>query len=160
PSAALAHLRASFVSGCTRPLPYRQQQLAGIEKFLTQREHEIEEALFLDMGKPRFEGFTAEVALVAGEVGYVRKNLASWAEPQSVSTTIAAQPGKSRIHHEPLGVVLIIGPWNYPVQLLLMPLIGAVAAGNCAVLKPSEIAPATSKLIADRLPEYVSPDCV
>ena len=160
PSMAVAQLRRSFESGCTRPLAFRQRQLEGLDCFLKEREQEIEEALFLDMGKPRFEAFTAEVSLVAGEIALARKKLPSWDRPKAVCTSIAAQPGKSRVYHEPLGVVLIVGPWNYPVQLLLMPLIGAIAAGNCAVLKPSEIAPATSKLIAERLPEYVSAECV
>ena len=75
-------------------------------------------------------------------------------------TAVACQPGRSFIYSEPLGVVLIIGPWNYPLQLLLLPLVGAIAAGNCAVLKPSELAPATSSLIAKVLPQYLDPACV
>ena len=89
-----------------------------------------------------------------------RRKLGSWTKRQRVPTAIACQPGRSYIHCEPLGVVLIIGPWNYPLQLVLLPLVGAIAAGNCAVLKPSELAPATSGLIAGVLPQYLDPACV
>jgi aldehyde dehydrogenase (NAD+) len=156
----VARLRASFESGRTRPLGYRQEQLAGLARFLEERETEIESAIHRDLGRPSVEIYASEIALIASEVALTRKKLRSWAKPQRVLTSLVAQPGKSRIHHEPLGVVLIIGPWNYPLQLVLAPLVGAIAAGNCAIVKPSEIVPTTSALLAARLPEYLDPECV
>ncbi len=153
-------LRGSFESGRTRPLEHRHKQLLGLARFLKEREHDIEQALHDDMGRPAFEVYPSEIALIVAEIALTRKKLASWSRPRRVPTAMACQPGRSFIYHEPLGVVLIIGPWNYPLQLLLLPLVGAIAAGNCAVLKPSELAPATSGLIAKALPDYVDAACV
>src|SRR5205814_325437 len=121
----------------TRPPAYREAQLAGLGRFLKEREREIEEALHQDLGRPALEAFTADIALTAAEIVSTRKKLSSWMKPERVPTALVAQPGKSRIYREPLGIVLIIAPWNYPIQLSLIPLIGAIAAGNCAVIKPS-----------------------
>ena len=159
-SELVARLRASFAGGRTRPLDYRQQQLEGIGRFLREREREIESALHHDMGRPAFEVYPSEIAFIAAEIALARKKLRSWSKPQRVSTSLVGQPGASWIYREPLGVVLIIAPWNYPLQLLLVPLIGAIAAGNCAIVKPSELVPATSALIASRLPEYIDGECV
>lgn len=153
-------LRTSFNSGRTRPLKYRQEQLAGISRFLKERESEIETALYEDMGRPTLEAFTGDIASLNAELKFFQKNLVSWIKPERVSTALAAQPGKSLIYREPYGVALIISPWNYPIQLSLNPLIGAIAAGNCAVVKPSEIAPATSALLAKFLPMYIDSECV
>ena len=95
---------------------------------------------------PSIEIYASEIALVASELALTRKKLRSWTKPQRVPTSLVGQPGKSRIYHEPLGVVLIIGPWNYPLQLVLAPLVGAIAAGNCAIVKPSEVVPTISAL--------------
>ncbi len=156
----VAGLRAAFADGRTRPLPYRQRQLAGLGRFLVERERQIEEALHQDLGKPSLEAYCAEIAFAARQLAIVRKHLSAWTRPEIVATPLFALPGVSRIYHEPLGVVLIISPWNYPLQLLLVPLIGALAAGNCAVVKPSELAPATSSLFANLLPEYVDKECL
>jgi aldehyde dehydrogenase (NAD+) len=156
----VTRLRASFDSGRTRPLVYRRRQLEGLGRFLKEREGEIERALHDDMGRPAFEAYPSEIALIVAELALARKKLKSWTKPERVRTAMACQPGRSFIYREPLGVVLIIGPWNYPLQLLLLPLVGAIAAGNVAVLKPSELAPATSRLIARRLPEYLDAACV
>ncbi len=158
--AAVESLRRTFDSGRTRPLEFRQEQLAGIARFVKERESEIENAIQQDLGRPALEIYASETALVASEVALTRKHLRSWAKPQRVPTSMVAQPGKSRIYHDPLGVVLIIGPWNYPLQLVLAPLVGAIAAGNCAIVKPSEVAPTISELLAAQLPEYVDPECV
>jgi aldehyde dehydrogenase (NAD+) len=155
----VARMRASFNSGRTRPLEYRLEQLAGIARFLKEREAEIEQAIHRDLGRPALEVYSSEVAFIASELALVRKKLASWMKPQRVLTSLVGQPGKSLIYREPLGVVLIIGPWNYPLQLVLVPLLGAIAAGNCAIVKPSEVAPATSELLAARLNDYVDPQC-
>jgi aldehyde dehydrogenase (NAD+) len=155
----VARLRDRFNGGRTRPLAYRRQQLDGIARFLKEREGEIERALRHDMERPSFEVYPSEIAFTAAELALTCRKLDSWSKPQRVHTSLVGQPGKSRIYREPLGVVLIIGPWNYPLQLLLVPLLGALAAGNCAIVKPSELAPATSALLAARLPEYIDNEC-
>jgi aldehyde dehydrogenase (NAD+) len=160
PSATVARLRAAFDSGRTRLVAFRLDQLAGLARFVKDRERDIEEALHHDLGKPALEAFTAEIAFTARELALVQKKLPAWIRPQRVATPLFALPGKSLIQHDPLGVVLIIAPWNYPLQLSIGPLIGAIAAGNCAVLKPSEVAPATSTLLATFLPQYLAGDCV
>ena len=159
-SATVARLRASFESRRTRPLEYRLEQLAGLARFLKECEPEIDKAIHQDLGRPSIEIYSSEIAFVASEVALTRKKLRSWSKPQRVPTSLVGQPGRSRIYHDPLGVVLIIGPWNYPLQLVLVPLVGAIAAGNCAIIKPSEVVPATSALLAERLPQYLDPECV
>jgi aldehyde dehydrogenase (NAD+) len=156
----VSQLRATYESGKMRPIKERQRQLDGLLRFLKVREGEIEEALKDDLGRPSIEVYPTEIAFVASEALLARKKLKAWSKPARVATALVGQPGRSWIYHEPLGVVLIIGPWNYPVQLVLGPLTGAIAAGNCAIIKPSEVAPATSDLLARYLPDYVSPECV
>jgi len=159
-SATLRELRAAFAAGRTRPLEWRDRQLAALQRLLEEREDEILEALHADVGKPALEAWVAEVQYIRGELALMRRKLPRWVAPERVATPLLAQPGSSRIYREPLGVVLVISPWNYPFQLAIGPLVGVLAAGNCAVVKPSELAPATSALIARRLPEYVDPACV
>jgi aldehyde dehydrogenase (NAD+) len=158
--ALVKELRAAFDSGKTRPIAWRLQQVAGLGRLVREREAEIAEALHADLGKPRIESFIAESNYVRGDAEHVIKHLASWMKPEKVRTPLVTQPGTSRIHREPLGVALIVGPWNYPFQLVIEPLLGALAAGNCALIKPSEVAPATSALLARWLPQYVDPECV
>ena len=153
-------LRTYFNSGHTRSLEWRQQQLAGIEQFLKQHETDIEQALYQDMGRPSLEAFTGDIATLRSELKLARKKLPSWLKPEKVKSTLAVQPGKSYIYREPFGVVLIIAPWNYPIQLSVNPLIGAIAAGNCVVLKPSELAPASSKLLANVLPNFLDKQAI
>lgn len=155
----VTQLRSNFNQGMTRPLAFRQQQLAGLAQFLKDHETAIEYALYQDMGRPKLEAYTGDIAMSAAEITYAQKNLKHWIKPKKVWTTLAALPGKSRIYQEPYGVALIIAPWNYPLQLALSPLVGAIAAGNCAILKPSELAPATSALLANFLPNYINTEC-
>ena len=103
---------------------------------------EIEQALFADLKKNREETYATETGLVLAEINVTLKNLREWMEPKSAGTNLVNLPSTSKIYRDPLGIVLIIAPWNYPVQLLLIPLVGAIAGGNCVVLKPSEFAPA------------------
>ena len=156
----VSQLRTHFNIGLTRSLAYRQQQLSGLMRFITECEDKIIQALHTDLRKPPAEVIIAETGLVAAELKFTQKNLANWMAPKRVRTPLIAQPGKSFLYREPLGVVLIIAPWNYPINLTLLPLIGALAAGNTVVLKPSEIAPATSALLATHLPNYIDPDCL
>ena len=156
----VADLRASFDQGRTRPIAWRRRQLEGIKRLLIEKEDAICEALAKDVGKPRFEAFTAEVSFTLGELNDLLGQLDKLARPEKVGTPIFAMPGKSEIYKDPLGVVLVIAPWNYPFQLAMGPLIGAVAAGNCVALKPSEVAAHTSNLLATELPNYVDTSCI
>lgn len=153
-------LRARFDAGLTRSMAWRIRQLEGIERFTQEREHDIAAALHADLGKPELEAYGAEISFVANDAAHMRKHLREWAKPERVSTPLVAHPGRSLILREPLGVVLIIAPWNYPFQLLMAPLCAAIAAGNAALLKPSEIAPHTSALLARELPKYVDESCI
>lgn len=137
-----------FATGATRPLPYRLQQLAALERAIAEMECALIEALREDLGRPTLESLAAEIAMVQSEIRYVQRNLPSWVQPRKVGSRLLHYRAQSWIVPEPLGRVLIIGPWNFPVQLTLMPLIGAIAAGNCAIVKPSEQAPRTSAVIA------------
>jgi aldehyde dehydrogenase (NAD+) len=153
-------LTATFNSGKTKDLAWRREQLQAVERMMSEREQDIFDALQSDLGKSAMESFTTETAYVSGDAAYSRKNLTRWTRKQRVSTPIIGQPGKSWIQAEPLGIVLVIGAWNYPLQLTLAGMSAAIAAGNCVVLKPSELAPATSALIAQLVPEFLDPDCI
>ena len=148
-------LRAYFETGATKPLSWRLSQLDALEHFLMERDQDIEDALRADLRKPPTEAFTSEAGIALSELRLTRKKLASWMKPERVRTSKIAMPGRSYIYREPLGATLIIGAWNYPLHLVLVPLIGAIAAGNCAVLKPSEVAPNVSALIAKWIPKYL-----
>ncbi|MBG6179102.1 aldehyde dehydrogenase family protein [Arthrobacter sp. CAN_A1] len=151
---AVARLRRTFDAGTTRPLDWRRAQLKGLIRLFAEREVDLTDALHADLGKSRLEGLVSELSLVRAEAEYALQHLTAWATAERVPVPAGLLPAAAHRQAQPLGVVLIIGPWNYPVQLLLSPLVGALAAGNCAVLKPSELAPATSAVIADLLPLY------
>ena len=158
PSDSIARLRASFDSGKTRPEEWRRGQLERLKAMVEENESAINEALQADLGKSGFEARMTEVGTVLSEIHHAMSRLKSWMEPRRISTPLSNQPGHSRIVHEPLGVVLIIAPWNYPVNLVLTPLIGAIAAGNCAAIKPSEVSARTSQLLARLIPAYLDND--
>lgn len=158
-SAVLQRLRATFRAGRTRPLAWRIEQLQRLRTLLREREAEAMAALRADLGKPALEAYAGEIGFIVAEIDHTLAHLHAWARPEKVSTPLANQPGCSTIIREPLGVVLIIGPWNYPLQLTLGPLVAALAAGNCAVIKPSEVASHTSALVARWLSD-LSPDAV
>jgi aldehyde dehydrogenase (NAD+) len=153
-------LRASFATGRTRPLKYRLAQLAALARLLEDCEPQICEAIRKDLGRSEIETRMVETHLLRREIEFAQKHLAKWMKPQRARAPWLLWPSSARIYREPFGVVLIIGPWNYPLQLVLVPLIGALAAGNCAVVKPSELAPATSTFLATTLPRYLDPECV
>ena len=159
-SALFSKLTATFNSGKTRDLAWRRTQLKAVSKMISERESELFDALRSDLGKSAMESFTTETSFVSGDAAYSYKNLSRWARKKRVATPIVGQPGKSWVQPEPLGVVLVIGAWNYPVQLTLAGMTAAVAAGNCVIIKPSELAPATSALLARLIPEYLDPDCI
>lgn len=153
-------LRASFAGGRTRPLAFRLQQLAALARLLEECEPQIDQAIQKDLGRSEIETRLVETLLLRREIQFAQKHLRQWMKPERAGAPWLLQPSSARIHREPFGVALILGPWNYPVQRMLVPLVGALAAGNCAVLKPSELAPATSSLLATILPRYLDPACV
>ena len=147
------------MSGKTRIFDWRREQLKAVERMMNERESELFEALHQDLGKSPMEAFTTETSYVSGDAAHCRKNMSRWSRRKRVSTPIVGQPGKSWIQPEPLGLVLIIGAWNYPIQLVLAGMNAAIAAGNCVVIKPSELAPASSALLAELIPQYLDPGC-
>jgi aldehyde dehydrogenase (NAD+) len=156
----IADLRRFFESGATRPLKVRSEALKALGKAIRSHEKAILEALHQDLGKSAFEAYGAEVGLVLDEIKHVRRHLGSWVKPRYEWPSLAQLPARTYIQYEPRGVVLIIAPWNYPFQLTLVPLIGAIAAGNVAVLKPSEFAPATEKVLQTIIREALPPQYV
>ncbi len=159
-ASAAAALRKTFEAGTTKPLKWRLEQLDALEHLLREREADIVEALRQDLRKPANESYGAEIGMNLTDIAYTKKRLAGWMKPERVPTALIAQPGRSVIVREPLGVVMIIAPWNYPFQLCVLPLIGALAAGNCALVKPSEVSTATSALVAEWLPKYLDRSAV
>lgn len=156
--ALLEKQREFYHSGRTRPLEFRVKALHDLKNAVHAKEDEILEALRSDLRKPGSEAYLSEVGFLYEEIDFTLKHLRSWAKPKRVTTALFHAVGTSWIYSEPLGVALIIGPWNYPFQLVLSPLVGAIAAGNCAVLKPSELAPKTSTVIAELIKGTFDPE--
>ncbi len=153
--------RSFFAGGKTRSLDFRRRQLKQLKANISAATDEISAALKADLGKCELEAYVSELALVLGDIDYALKHLSSWCKPRRASVPLVLQPASGKVVPEPLGVVLIISPWNYPFQLAVGPLVSAIAAGNCAVIKPSEIAPHISALVAKLVantfpPEYVT----
>lgn len=150
--------RAYYSTGVTKSLSFRQTQLTKLKNAIQSRQTQIIEALAQDLGKPTFEAYF-ELAVLQ-DISYAQKKLPQWIKPKSVNTGIELFPSRAKIQPEPLGVVLIIGPWNYPFSLMISPLIGAIASGNCTVLKPSEIAPHTSAVVTELIANTFSPEYI
>lgn len=138
-----------FDSNATKSLAFRQAALTRLLQLVSARQDDIAQALYQDLGKSSYESYMTETGLVLDEIRYARSHLSAWMRPQSVPCAISQFPANCKIYHEPYGVSLIMAPWNYPFQLTMIPLTAALAAGNCAVVKPSAYAPATSQIIAD-----------
>jgi len=147
-AAVLKRQRTFFLSGATRPLEFRRAQLLTLRGAIEAHEQLLLDALQADLGKSPHEAYATELGLVLGEIRHALRHLPAWMKPRGRRTPLLAWPSHGLIRPEPYGVALIIGPWNYPFQLLLSPLVGALAAGNCVVLKPSEFAPHTAAAIA------------
>ncbi|PKN51912.1 MAG: aldehyde dehydrogenase family protein [Deltaproteobacteria bacterium HGW-Deltaproteobacteria-13] len=159
-SKILSRMRQYFNSGLTRPVSFRIEQLKNLKKTIRSHEDEIIQALRMDMKKPPFESYASEIGFLYLEIEYAIRHVRSWARPKRVSTPVIHFLSSSMVHQEPYGVALIIGPWNYPLQLVIAPLIGAMAAGNCALIKPSELAPATSSVIKRIAEAQFNPDYI
>ncbi|MFE7118971.1 aldehyde dehydrogenase family protein [Streptomyces sp. NPDC057654] len=162
-AALVGRLRAAFRTGRTKPLDWRVRQLTRLRDLLTENREAIADAVHADLHKPHAETYAAEVDFTVREIDHTLENLPEWLSPQPLAAgALTGLPDGSTAgtRYEPLGTVLVIAPWNYPVQLLLAPLAGALAAGNAVLLKPSEVTPATSAAMAALVPRYLDPDAV
>lgn len=148
-------LRYNFDRAVTRPASWRRAQLTKLRSLLIDRGADFERALYEDLGKSGTEAQLTEIGFLVSEIDHALANLGKWMKPRSASVPLAVQPAAAKIVPEPLGIVLVIGPWNYPLMLMLSPVIGALAAGNAVVMKPSELAPATSSLMAKLIPDTI-----
>ncbi len=145
--------RAYFGQGECKNVDFRIRQLKNLYQWICGHEQEILDALYQDLNKSPFEAYAAEIGIVKEEIRYTLKHIRKWAAPKRVKTPITQFPSRSFIYPEPYGVVLIMSPWNYPFQLTIAPLVGAICAGNCAVVKPSAYSPNTTRVMAEMLRE-------
>ena len=157
---SLQRLRDHFNSGTTKDHDFRKEQLRKLKGSILKHEQALYDALYADLKKSPEETWVTETGLVISELNAAIKNLHLWMQPENVETNLLNLPSSSKILKEPLGVVLIIGPWNYPFQLLINPLVGAIAAGNCVVLKPSEFASATDAIMKKIIEEAFPPEYI
>ncbi len=155
----IAKQRDFFQTGKTKDVAFRWEQLKILKQAIVENKQLIIKALQADLQKPEFETYATEIAVV-NEIDEAIKNLKNWTKPKKAAVSWKFFPYSAKIYPEPLGVVLIIGPWNYPLQLIISPLVGAIAAGNCTILKPSEIAPHTSSLVAQIIGKHFHPDYI
>lgn len=148
--------RQLFNTGVTKPLDWRLARLTAMNQMLIDHKDDFTAALAADLGKHPTEAWLSEIGFLTAEIAHTVKHLQDWLKPRKASVPLKFQPAAATIVLEPLGVVLVIAPWNYPIQLLLAPIIGALAAGNTVVAKPSEMAPASSAVLARWVPEYLA----
>jgi aldehyde dehydrogenase (NAD+) len=158
PSVIVSRLRSTFRAGRTKPVAWRTGQLGALRSLLVEQGKDLAAALYADLGKSEEESFLTEIDYVIEEVDIALRNLDEWLVPQAVPVPAQLPGATAQTVLEPLGVVLVLGPWNFPVHALLVPVVGALAAGNCVVVKPSDVAPATSAALARLLPRYLDND--
>lgn len=156
----VSRLRDTYRVGRTRSRSWRDRQLGNLLRLLRECETELLDAMQADLGKCHYEGWIAEVQVLVKEIEHARKHLPLWMDTERAPTPLPLMPASSRIVKEPLGVVLIIGAWNYPLQLSLLPLVSAIAGGNAAIVKPSEVSPETSTVLARLIPRYLDTDAI
>lgn len=156
-SELVQHQKKAFRDGVTRSHSSRIKRLNLFRKLVSNHESELCTAIRMDFGKPYFEAYSTEIFTVLEEIDFHLKNLSAWMKSESVGGSIVTFPSKNRVYKQPLGTALIIGAWNYPVQLSLLPVVGALSGGNTVVLKPSEMAPETSKTITKLVEKYFDP---
>ncbi len=152
--------RRFFEKGHTKSLAFRMQALERLEKIVKRNEGEIRHALYQDLHKSSFESYMTEMGMVFSELDFVKRHLKGWMRKKTVRTPLAQFPSRSFVTYEPYGVVLVMAPWNYPFMLCMDPLIGAVAAGNCCILKPSGYAKHVSAVIVKMIREAFPPEFV
>jgi aldehyde dehydrogenase (NAD+) len=161
PTDVVARLRATFRTGRTKPLEWRTGQLRRMRAMLTERGADLATALHTDLGKSSTEAYRTEIDFTIREIDHTLDHLDGWLRPEPAPVpSHLGTDATAWTRYDPLGVVLVIAPWNYPAQLLLAPVVGALASGNAVVAKPSELAPATSAALAELLPAYLDPDAV
>jgi acyl-CoA reductase-like NAD-dependent aldehyde dehydrogenase len=153
-----AGLRRFFEKGSTRSFEWRVAQLHGLDAFLRDQEPEIARALYADLRKSEAQAWLTETGALRSEIRHALGNLRRWMRPRRVGVPLHYHPASAIVERDPLGVVLVIAPWNYPLILSLAPLVSAIAGGNCAVVKPSEMAPETAHLLARELPRRLDPE--
>jgi len=158
--AAHAKLGATFRSGRTKSYEWRREQLLGLRRLCLENSDDICAALYEDLGRPKMEAFLGDVTSVVGEIDHMLSHLKSWMAPEKVHTGLLQLPARSVVLREPKGVVLQLSPWNFPFNLSLAGICAAMAAGNCVLLKPSEISPMSERLLKDLLPRYLDPDAI
>ena len=158
--ATVARLRRTFATGRTRDIEWRKRQLLQLAKLMEENEDAIAKALAEDLDRSPAEAFIADVATTVAEAKYAAKRVRRWTRRKYLLLEMPQLPGRGWVEYEPYGTVLIIGAWNYPFYLTLGPAVGAIAAGNAVVLKPSEIAPASSRLMAELVPRYLDNDAI
>lgn len=149
----VSRAREHFATGATRPPAFRREQLEKLDRALERHEARLLAALQADLGKSPYQSIASEFGPVRAEIRHARRQLTRWASPKFRPTPWLVAPARGWVQPEPFGVVLILGPWNYPLQLLLTPLVSAIAAGNTIVLKPSELAAKTAEALADLITE-------
>lgn len=161
PADVVSRLRAGFRTGRTKPVAWRVDQLRRLRELLTSHGEELAAALHEDLGKSSTEAFRTEIDFTVREIDHTLEHLDGWLRPESAPVPAhLGEDATAWTQYDPLGVVLVIAPWNYPLQLLLTPMLGALAAGNAVVAKPSELAPATSAAVARLIPRYLDTDAV
>ncbi|XP_005597871.3 aldehyde dehydrogenase family 3 member A2 isoform X2 [Equus caballus] len=151
-------VRDAFLSGRSRPLRFRLQQLEALRRMLQEREKDIVAAIGADLRKSEFNAYVQEFLTLLGEIDLVLEKLPEWVKATPAKKNMLIMLDEAYIQPQPLGVVLIIGAWNYPLVLLIQPLIGAIAAGNAVIMKPSEVSENTAKILAKLLPQYLDQD--
>ncbi|PSL49629.1 aldehyde dehydrogenase (NAD+) [Chitinophaga niastensis] len=146
-----------FDTGVTHPYAFRKTQLKRLRKGIEKFESKILAALHADLHKHALEAYGSEVGFLYEEINYILDGLKQWMQPEAVTSPFVTYPSSSRVYKQPLGLTLIIGPWNYPFMLLISPLVGAIAGGNCAIIKPSEMAPHTAAVTAEMIKDTFDP---
>lgn len=158
--AVVRRLRDTYATGRTRSVEWRKEQLRAVGRLMSDNERAIAGALEKDLGRSPFEAWLADVASTAGEAAFAAKNVGKWMKRRHRLLEMSQLPGRGWVEYEPFGTVLVIGAWNFPFALTLGPAVGAIAAGNTVVLKPSEVAPASSALMAELVPRYLDNDAI
>jgi aldehyde dehydrogenase (NAD+) len=150
--------RSYFLAGQTRPIEWREDQLTALRAMMIEHAEDFFDALWKDLRRNRVDADLVDIRYVADDAAFARRHLRRWMHPKRVRTPLMMAPARAEVRFDPLGVALIIGSWNYPIVLCLSPLVAAIAGGNAAVIKPSEIAPASAEILARLVPKYLDPE--
>ncbi|CAK0881419.1 unnamed protein product [Prorocentrum cordatum] len=158
--ATYTRLAETFKTGRTKSYEWRFAQISNIRRMLTENLSAVEQAIKADLGRPKAEAMTAEVFATVGEIDYALKHLKEWMAPEAKPTPLLQKPGRSVVIREPKGLILDLAPWNFPINLSLSTMVGIISAGNCCVLKPSEVSPKCEQFLKEYIPRYCDPDAI